>query len=143
MRRDQVVRSLRPATIVSTLAGAMLLSACAQLLPSQNDAAHVSGRVHMGPMCTAVDRACQDAAWVGEVRFTATSGSTVVDVKTDKEGKFELSLAPSSYTISLIGPNPMDGDTYETLPAFHGPSQVDVHASESIALEFAVETGIR
>jgi hypothetical protein len=86
---------------------------------------------------------CPDAAWVGELKFTPSSGGNPVDIKTDKAGKFGVALAPDSYRIALIGPNPMDAGAYETLPVFRGPSTLEVHAGQAVDVEFAVETGIR
>jgi hypothetical protein len=99
----------------------------------------------MGPMCpvaTSVNP-CPDIGWVGEIKFTAVSGATTVIAKTDKTGKFAIALPPNSYGIALVGPNPMDGGAYETLPAFHGPTTATVGAGQAVNLEFAVDTGIR
>ena len=96
----------------------------------------IRGQVLTGPQC-AVEMAespCPDLPWEGTVVATDTASGEEFTVTTDAEGRFELTLAPGTYEVSVdVGSAPPTVD----------PQTVTVDSSAFAVVDLFVDTGIR
>jgi hypothetical protein len=118
----------------STLIVALTLTGCGVSAGTPNGG--VRGTVTAGPVCP-VERQgspCPPAPWTGTVRATAADGATF-DIRTDREGAFELHLPHGTYTVAAVveGPGPPTAK----------PVAVIIVGGTMQRLDLQVDTGIR
>ena len=96
----------------------------------------IRGQALAGPQCPVEVEGspCPDLPWEGTVVATDVVTDEAFTVTTDEEGRFELPLAPGTYSVSIV---------VATAPSFAKPQTVTVEAGTFTEIVVAVDTGIR
>jgi hypothetical protein len=96
----------------------------------------IRGQALAGPQCPVEVEGspCPDLPWDGTVVATDVTTDETFTAKTDGEGRFELSLAPGTYDVSIL---------VESSPPFAKPQTVTVEAGSFTEIVVVVDTGIR
>ncbi len=96
----------------------------------------IRGQALSGPQCPVEVQGspCPDLPYEGTVIVTDTESGEEFTVKTDSEGRFELSLEPGTYEVSIVS---------ETSPPFAKPQAVTVEPEGFVEIVVSVDTGIR
>ncbi|MBA3737449.1 MAG: carboxypeptidase regulatory-like domain-containing protein [Actinobacteria bacterium] len=96
----------------------------------------IRGQALSGPQCPVEVQGspCPDLPYEGTVIVTDTESGEEVTVQTDAEGRFELSLEPGTYEVSIVA---------ETSPPFAKPQTVTVEPGVFTVIVVSVDTGIR
>lgn len=97
----------------------------------------IRGIVTLGPACPveSVASPCPDRPFVGDVRATASDGSTTM-VSTDAQGRFSMNVAPGTYSLVAVVPS-------ESGPPTPVPQTVQVRDGSYTRVTLEVDTGIR
>jgi hypothetical protein len=107
--------------------------------PTKSAGSGIRGQARIGPIVP-VARPGQpgDRAYTEAVIVVRSAGGTeVARVRVDREGKFQIPLAPGTYTVSGRGPNPRS-------PLPRGPeSAVTVRAGQFTDVKMDFDSGIR
>jgi hypothetical protein len=80
------------------------------------------------------DSPCPDLPWEGTVVATDTSSGDAFTATTDADGRFELSLAPGTYEVTIEA---------ASTPPTAEPQTVTVEEDTFTEIEVFVDTGIR
>ena len=101
-----------------------------------DDTSGIRGRALSGPQCPVEVEGspCPDLPYEGTVIVTDTESGEEFTVETDSEGRFELSLEPGTYEVSIVS---------ETSPPFAKPQTVTVEPEAFVEIVVSVDTGIR
>jgi hypothetical protein len=96
----------------------------------------IRGRALSGPQCPVEVQGspCPDLPYEGTVIATDTETDEEFTAGTDSEGRFELSLEPGSYEVSIVS---------ESSPPFAKPQTVTVEPGSFSEIVVSVDTGIR
>lgn len=96
----------------------------------------IRGQALSGPQCPVEVQGspCPDLPYEGTVIVTGTESGEEFTVETDSEGRFELSLEPGTYEVSIVS---------ETSPPFAKPQTVTVEPGAFAEIVVSVDTGIR
>ena len=96
----------------------------------------IRGQALSGPQCPVEVQGspCPDLPYEGTVIVTDTESGEEFTVETDAEGRFELSLEPATYEVSIVS---------ETSPPFAKPQTVTVEPGVFTVIVVSVDTGIR
>ena len=96
----------------------------------------IRGQALSGPQCPVEVQGspCPDLPYEGTVIATDTESSEEFTVETDAEGRFELSLEPGTYEVSIAS---------ESSPPFAKPQAVTVEPGTFKEIVVSVDTGIR
>ena len=96
----------------------------------------IRGQALSGPQCPVEVQGspCPDLPYEGTVIVTDSESSEEFTVETDSEGRFELSLEPGTYEVSIVS---------ETSPPFAKPQTVTVEPGAFAEIAVSVDTGIR
>jgi hypothetical protein len=96
----------------------------------------IRGRAVSGPQCPVEVQGspCPDLPWEGTVIATDPETDEAFTAGTDSQGRFELSLEPGSYEVSIVS---------ETSPPFAKPQTVIVEPGSFAEIVVSVDTGIR
>jgi hypothetical protein len=96
----------------------------------------IRGQALAGPQCPVEVQGspCPDLPFEGTVIATETQSSEEFTVETDAQGRFELSLEPGTYEVSIVS---------ETSPPFAKPQTVTVEPGTFTEIVVSVDTGIR
>lgn len=96
----------------------------------------IRGQALAGPQCPVMteDSPCPDLPWEGTVLAIDAQTGDEFTVVTDSEGRFELSLEPGTYEVSI---------TSESSPPFAKPQSVVVEPGSFTEIVVSVDTGIR
>lgn len=96
----------------------------------------IRGQALSGPQCPVEVQGspCPDLPFEGTVIVTETGSGEEFTVETDSEGRFELSLEPGTYEVSIVS---------ETSPPFAKPQTVTVEPAAFSEIVVSVDTGIR
>jgi hypothetical protein len=134
MRRALPASRLVLASLVALVA---LAAACASDDSSDADSG-VRGLVTIGPMCPVVqeDTPCPDEPYEATIVVEDGSGDEVATAQSGADGRFELALAPGSYTLVPQSP---DAGT----PPFADEQQVDVREGAYTEVTISYDSGIR
>ena len=116
------------------LLAALVLATCAD--GAGDGSSGIRGRAMAGPQCPVVVEGspCPDRPWRGTVVATQMRTGARSTVETDPLGRFELTLEPGTYEITI--------DAGAGLP-FAEPRTVTVVAGGFTHVDVAVDTGIR
>jgi hypothetical protein len=122
----------RPA--ISLLAAFLLFTGCHRSVPPGTG---IRGVVKLGPTCPveSLTSPCPDQPFQGEVRATASDGSTTT-VSTDAQGGFTMNLRAGTYVVVAVPPSGSGPPTPVSQTA-----QVRTGSYTRITLQ--VDTGIR
>ena len=127
--------TVRLALLAALVAG---LAACGAGGAAPTDSG-VRGRILIGPMCPVeqVGVPCPDRPFQAHilVRWEG-SGKTAARVRSGKDGRFRLNLAPGRYVLVPISPNP-------GAPPQAGPVRVHVRAHAFTLVTITFDSGIR
>ena len=120
----------RPA--ISLLAALLLLTGCHHAAPRGTG---IRGDVKLGPTCPveSLTSPCPDRPFQGDVRATASDGSTTT-VSTDAQGRFTMNLRAGLYVVAAVTGSGLPRPVPQSV-------QVQDGAYAQVALE--VDTGIR
>jgi hypothetical protein len=112
------------------------LAACGDGAGDGDAASGIRGRALAGPQCPVemADSPCPDLPWEGTVVATDTSSGATYTASTDADGRFELSLAPGIYEVSIDA---------GSAPPTAQPQTVTVEEGTVTAVDLFVDTGIR
>jgi hypothetical protein len=96
----------------------------------------IRGRALSGPHCPVEVQGspCPDLPYEGTVIATNTETEEESTVETDSQGRFELSLEPGTYEVSIVS---------ESSPPFAKPQTVTVEPGSFAEIVVSVDTGIR
>ena len=96
----------------------------------------IRGQALSGPQCPVEVQGspCPDLPYEGTVLVTDTESGEEFTVVTDPEGRFELSVEPGTYEVSIVS---------ETSPPFAKPQTVTVEPGAFTEIVVSVDTGIR
>ena len=96
----------------------------------------IRGQALAGPQCPVemADSPCPDLPWEGTVVATDTSSGDAFTAITDADGRFELSLAPGTYEVTIEA---------ASTPPTAEPQTVTVEDGTFTEIELFVDTGIR
>jgi hypothetical protein len=96
----------------------------------------IRGRALSGPHCPVEVQGspCPDLPYEGTVIATNTETDEESTVETDSQGRFELSLEPGTYEVSIVS---------ESSPPFAKPQTVTVEPGSFAEIVVSVDTGIR
>jgi hypothetical protein len=99
-------------------------------------ASGIRGQALAGPRCPVETQAspCPPVPYEGTVIATDLESGAEYTVDTDADGRFELSLEPGTYEVSIVS---------ETSPPFAKPQTVTVEPDSFIEITVSVDTGIR
>jgi hypothetical protein len=119
-----------------SLVAAVVLVACADDAGTGDGSSGIRGRAMAGPQCPVVVEGspCPDLPWRGTVVATEVGTGDRSTVETDRLGRFELTLEPGTYEITI--------DAGAGLPSAE-PRTVTVEAGRFTHVDVAVDTGIR
>jgi hypothetical protein len=98
----------------------------------------VRGTVRVGPMCPVVHVGtdCPDQPLQAELQVMGANNKTVARSRSDFAGRFEIPLAPGSYTLVAVPPNPGG-------PPYGASIMFSVTEGEWTILTVEYDTGIR
>lgn len=96
----------------------------------------IRGQALAGPQCPVEVQGspCPDLPYEGTVIATETESGEEFTVATDADGRFELSLEPGTYEVSIAS---------ESSPPFAKPQTVTVDPGSFTEIVVPVDTGIR
>jgi hypothetical protein len=96
----------------------------------------IRGQALAGPQCPVETQAspCPPVPYEGTVIATDGESGAEYTVDTDADGRFELSLEPGSYEVSIVS---------ETSPPFAKSQTVTVEPGSYAEIVVSVDTGIR
>jgi hypothetical protein len=96
----------------------------------------IRGQALAGPQCPVEIEGspCPPLPYEGTVIATDVESGAEYDVATDAEGRFELSLEPGTYEVSIVS---------DSSPPFAKPQTVTVDSGSFTAITVSVDTGIR
>jgi hypothetical protein len=96
----------------------------------------IRGRALSGPQCPVEIQGspCPDLPYEGTVIATDSDTGEEFTVETDSQGRFELSLEPGTYEVSIAS---------ESSPPFAKPQTVTVNPGSFAEIVVSVDTGIR
>ncbi len=99
-------------------------------------ASGIRGEARSGPQCPVEVQGspCPDLPYEGTVIATNTETDEEFTVETDSQGRFELSLEPGTYEVSIVS---------ESSPPFAKPQTVTVEQGSFAEIVVSVDTGIR
>ncbi|HWL89943.1 MAG TPA: carboxypeptidase-like regulatory domain-containing protein, partial [Actinomycetota bacterium] len=99
-------------------------------------ASGIRGRALAGPQCPVEVQGspCPDLPYEGRVIATDVETGEAFTVQTDSQGRFELSLEPGTYEVSIVT---------ESSPPFAKPQTVTVEPGSLAEIVVSVDTGIR
>jgi hypothetical protein len=114
----------------------VVLAACGDGDGAGDGASGIRGQALAGPQCPVemADSPCPDLPWQGTVVATDTSSGETFTASTDADGRFELSLAPGTYEVTI--------DAASTPPTAE-PLSVTVEEGSFAEIDLSVDTGIR
>lgn len=114
----------------------VILAACGDGSGGGDGASGVRGRALAGPQCPVemAESPCPDLPWDGTVVAIAADSGETFTASTDADGRFELSLSPGTYEVTI--------DATSTPPSAE-PQTVTVEEGSFIEIELFVDTGIR
>ncbi len=114
----------------------VVLAACSDGDGAGDRASGIRGQALAGPQCPVemADSPCPDLPWQGTVVATDTSSGETFTASTDADGRFELSLAPGTYEVTI--------DAASTPPTAE-PLSVTVEEGSFAEIDLSVDTGIR
>jgi hypothetical protein len=100
------------------------------------DTSGIRGQALSGPHCPVEVEGspCPDLPWKGTVIAIDTETGEEFTVVTDRDGRFELALAPGTYEVSIVS---------ESSPPFAKPETVTVEPGSFTEIVVSVDTGIR
>jgi hypothetical protein len=98
----------------------------------------IKGRVFIGPMCPVVQEGvpCPDAPFDASIRVRRASGKFVATVRSGRDGRFRINLAPGRYVLEPLSPN-------GGAPPSATPVTVRVRAHEFTRVRITYDSGIR
>lgn len=96
----------------------------------------IRGQALSGPQCPVEVQGspCPDLPYEGTVIVTDAESGEEFTVETDSEGRFELSLEPGTYEVSIVA---------EISPPFAKPQTFTVEPGAFTEIVVTVDTGIR
>jgi len=115
---------------------AVVLAACGSDAGAEDATSGIRGQALAGPQCPVevAGSPCPDLPWQGTVIATAATSGEESTVTTDAEGRFEFSLDPGTYEVTIApGSSPPSAET----------QTVVVEADSFTEIVVAVDTGIR
>jgi len=115
---------------------ALVLAACGSDAGDEDATSGIRGQALAGPQCPVevAGSPCPDLPWQGTVIATAATSGEESTVTTDAEGRFEFSLDPGTYEVTIApGSSPPSAET----------QTVVVEADSFTEIVVAVDTGIR
>ncbi len=114
----------------------VVLAACGNGAGGADGASGVRGRALAGPQCPVemAESPCPDLPWEGTVVAIQSDSGETFATSTDADGRFELSLAPGTYDVTI--------DAASTPPTAE-PQTVTVEEGSFTEIEVFVDTGIR
>lgn len=114
----------------------VVLAACGDGTGDGDGASGIRGRALAGPQCPVemAESPCPDLPWEGTVVAIATGSGETFTASTDADGRFELSLSPGTYEVTI--------DAASTPPTTE-PQTVTVEDGSYTEIEVFVDTGIR
>jgi hypothetical protein len=118
-----------------SLALLIAVAACGATTAGDHDSG-IRGQALSGPQCPVEVEGspCPDLPWQGTVVATDLTSDEEFLVATDAEGRFELSLEPGTYEVSIAA---------GTSPPFAKPQAVTVEEGMFTEIVVSVDTGIR
>jgi hypothetical protein len=126
-------------TLVLLIGLALSVSAClnASSGGSSAETSGIQGMVLLGPMCPVLksDSPCPDRPIEAEITVTTLEGEVVATGHSDTDGRYRISLAPGSYTVTAKRPDGAFGASK--------PATVEVSADSYVRLDVLVDSGIR
>ena len=98
----------------------------------------IEGQVVLGPMSAVVssDNPRPDKPYKATLKILNQEREQVLQVDTDEEGKFKITLEPGEYIISPIAPNPLR-------PPYPEEQKVTVKSNDFTTVIVRFDTGIR
>lgn len=113
----------------------LLLATCSLQEPTPTDNG-VEGQVFIGPVCPVVQEGMDGADRPYQTQLTINSpeGGRIVQVQTDKEGRFKIPLPPGEYVLHPESPN--------VLP-YASEQPFTVEAGKFTQLTITYDSGIR
>jgi len=115
---------------------AVVLAACGSDAGAEDATSGIRGHASAGPQCPVEVQGspCPDLPWQGTVIATDAESGEESTVTTDAEGRFEFSLDPGTYEVTIApGSSPPSAET----------QTVVVEADSFTEIVIAVDTGIR
>jgi predicted small secreted protein len=115
---------------------AVVLAACGSDAGAGDATSGIRGQALAGPQCPVEVEGspCPDLPWQGTVIATDAESGEEAMVTTDPEGRFEFSLDPGTYAVTIApGSHPPSAE----------PQTVVVEADSFTDIVIAVDTGIR
>jgi hypothetical protein len=104
---------------------------------SGQDIGSIAGTVRIGPMCPVVQAGspCPDQPWAGTIRVMTTTGTTVTETRSGKDGTFSVDVPTGTYDVVAKpeGMGPPTGD----------PRRVSVRAGATTKVALTLDSGIR
>lgn len=113
-----------------------ILAACGDGTGDGDGASGIRGRAIAGPQCPVemAESPCPDLPWEGTVVASATDSGETFTTSTDADGRFEMSLRPGTYEVTI--------DAASTPPTAASQT-VTVEDGSFTEIEVFVDTGIR
>jgi hypothetical protein len=99
----------------------------------------IVGLVQIGPNCPfeQSQRLCPDKPFAASITVTlATDGRQVLTVRSGRDGKFRVKLAPATYRLAPHPPNP-------GAPPYAEPQTVTVEGGKYVSIVIKYDSGIR
>ena len=117
------------------LAVAIVLTGCASIEPTPTDSG-IEGQVLIGPMCPVVQEGqeCPDQPYQATLTVNSPEGRKIVQIQTDKDGRFKIPLAPGEYVLHPESPNVMP---------FASEQSLTVEAGKFTEIVVNYDSGIR
>lgn len=114
---------------------AVVLAACGSDAGGEDATSGIRGQALAGPQCPVEVQGspCPDLPWEGTVIATDAGSGAMTTVTTDEEGRFEFSLDPGTYRVTIAASSPTSAR----------PQTVVVEADSFTEIVIAVDTGIR
>ena len=111
-------------------------AACGGPRAAPADRGTVEGLVLLGPLCPvqSADSPCPDRPLAAAVEVRTLEGERVATVRSGRDGRFSVALAPGSSVLQATG---LEGIQVSK------PVEVTVRAGEVVHLTVPVDTGIR
>jgi|SRR5215468_5621868 len=100
----------------------------------------IEGKVVMGPMCPVErkDQPCPDKPLEASIEIQGQDDQdNKRRIRSGKDGRFRIDLAPGKYTLTPISPNP------GAPPRAPGPQSVTVESGKYIHVTIKYDSGIR
>ena len=93
---------------IKLLTGVMILvlATCSIYSPTPRGSG-IEGQVFLGPMCPVVQQGqeCPDQPYQATLTILSQDGAQVVQVQSDEQGRFQVSLVPGAYILHPESPN--------------------------------------